>query len=122
VLSPQLAPKFAGIERADSIAMDFHKWMHVPYDAGFILVRSAQWQVETFADLNQSYWRASRRPVGRLALAVRPGAGPVAGISRPQGVDEPEGTGRGQAGQAMAESCERAQYLAARIAASPSWS
>jgi glutamate/tyrosine decarboxylase-like PLP-dependent enzyme len=38
-LSPQLAPLFAGIERADSIATDPHKWLYVPYEAGATLVR-----------------------------------------------------------------------------------
>jgi glutamate/tyrosine decarboxylase-like PLP-dependent enzyme len=40
-LAPDLAPKVNGIERADSIAFDFHKWGQAPYDAGFILVRDA---------------------------------------------------------------------------------
>ena len=31
-----------GIERADSIALDFHKWGQVPYDAGFLLVRDGE--------------------------------------------------------------------------------
>ena len=39
VLAPDLAPRLRGIERADSLAFDFHKWGQVPYDAGFILVR-----------------------------------------------------------------------------------
>src|ERR1035441_6691533 len=37
-LAPDLAPKLNGIERADSVAFDFHKWGQAPYDAGFILV------------------------------------------------------------------------------------
>jgi aromatic-L-amino-acid/L-tryptophan decarboxylase len=49
VMSPALAPKFAGIERADSIAFDFHKWIQVPYDAGCLIVRDAELHRSTFA-------------------------------------------------------------------------
>lgn len=36
---PSLAPLFSGMERADSIAADPHKWLYVPYEAGAVLVR-----------------------------------------------------------------------------------
>jgi aromatic-L-amino-acid decarboxylase len=49
IFSDSLRPLLAGIERADSIAFDFHKWAHVPYDAGFILVRDGEAQRRTFA-------------------------------------------------------------------------
>jgi aromatic-L-amino-acid decarboxylase len=49
MLSPELAPRLKGLERADSIAFDFHKWGQVPYDAGFLLVRDGQRHQETFA-------------------------------------------------------------------------
>lgn len=47
--SPVLAPLLRGIQRADSIALDFHKWGQVPYDAGFLLVRDGARHREAFA-------------------------------------------------------------------------
>lgn len=38
-LSPALRPVVAGMERADSLAFDLHKWMYMPYEVGCILVR-----------------------------------------------------------------------------------
>lgn len=39
VFSDALRLKVAGIERADSISFDAHKWMYAPYPASFLLVR-----------------------------------------------------------------------------------
>jgi aromatic-L-amino-acid/L-tryptophan decarboxylase len=49
VLSDELKPLLKGIERADSIAFDFHKWMHVPYDAGCVLVRRGDLHKASFS-------------------------------------------------------------------------
>ncbi len=49
VLSPALAPRLAGLENADSIALDFHKWGQVPYDAGFLIVRDGERHRAAFA-------------------------------------------------------------------------
>ncbi|MBV2234769.1 MAG: aspartate aminotransferase family protein [Sterolibacterium sp.] len=49
MLAPDIAPHLAGIERADSIAFDFHKWLQVPYDAGFVLVRDGNRHFDSFA-------------------------------------------------------------------------
>jgi glutamate/tyrosine decarboxylase-like PLP-dependent enzyme len=39
VVDPQLAPAYAGLERADSLVLDPHKWLGVPVDCGCLLVR-----------------------------------------------------------------------------------
>ena len=39
-LSPDLRPLLSGLERADSLAFDLHKWMYMPYEIGCALVRS----------------------------------------------------------------------------------
>ena len=49
ILSADIAPLLKGIERADSIAFDFHKWGQVPYDAGFVLVKDGDLHRSAFA-------------------------------------------------------------------------
>ena len=39
MLDPNCRPLFAGIERADSVALDPHKWFSVPVECGCVLVR-----------------------------------------------------------------------------------
>jgi glutamate/tyrosine decarboxylase-like PLP-dependent enzyme len=48
MLAPALRPLLAGIEAADSVAFDFHKWGQVPYDAGCIVVRDGALQLAAF--------------------------------------------------------------------------
>lgn len=48
-LSPKHAAKLEGLERADSLAFDLHKWMSQPYDIGCALVRHADAHKATFS-------------------------------------------------------------------------
>jgi aromatic-L-amino-acid decarboxylase len=40
LLALDLRPLFSGIERADSVAFDPHKWLYVPHSAGCVVVRN----------------------------------------------------------------------------------
>ena len=68
-LAPTLRPLIAGIDKADSIAFDFHKWAHVPYDAGFVLVKNPALHLRAFAH-EESYLK--RAPSGLAAGDVWP--------------------------------------------------
>jgi len=59
-LSPALRPLLRGIEQADSVAFDFHKWAQVPYDAGCVLVRDPARQMAAFAQ-HSAYLRREAR-------------------------------------------------------------
>jgi aromatic-L-amino-acid/L-tryptophan decarboxylase len=49
VLAGNVRPQLAGMERADSIALDLHKWMHIPFEAGCVVVRSESAHRGTFS-------------------------------------------------------------------------
>ena len=49
VLADSVKPLLRGIERADSVALDLHKWLHVPFEAGCVLVRDAETHRRTFS-------------------------------------------------------------------------
>lgn len=45
---PEKRPQFAGIERADSVTVDPHKWLYVPFECGSVLVNDGGALGDTF--------------------------------------------------------------------------
>jgi glutamate/tyrosine decarboxylase-like PLP-dependent enzyme len=48
-ISPALRPLVAGLDEADSLGFDLHKWMYLPFDCACVLVRDAAVHRATFA-------------------------------------------------------------------------
>jgi glutamate/tyrosine decarboxylase-like PLP-dependent enzyme len=66
-LSPKLQPVVAGMEQADSLAFDLHKWMYLPYEIGCALVRDRQSHRDAF-ELTPSYLTSTTRGIAVAAL------------------------------------------------------
>ena len=49
-LAPQLRPRLVGLDQADSLTFDLHKWGQVPYDAACLLVRDGDLHRATFQE------------------------------------------------------------------------
>ncbi len=118
ILSPALRSLVAGIEQADSLAFDMHKWLHVPYDAGCILVRDQALQVATFGGRADYLTTGSALAGGDLwpadlgiDLSRNFRALKVWFTIKEQGLNA--------LGEAITENCRLAQYFAAKAAQYP---
>tara|TARA_R110000868_G_scaffold34248_28_gene123766 strand:- start:4883 stop:6355 length:1473 start_codon:yes stop_codon:yes gene_type:complete len=49
MLSKQVKPQLQGIERADSVALDLHKWLHMPFEVGCVLIKDEESHKNTFS-------------------------------------------------------------------------
>jgi aromatic-L-amino-acid decarboxylase len=49
ILDPQVSPLFAGLERADSVALDPHKWLATPIECSCAIVREGELLRQTFS-------------------------------------------------------------------------
>ena len=66
VLDPNTKPLFAGMERADSIALDPHKWLSVPVECGCVLVRDGQLLRSAFSLVPPYIRTESGKGIGNL--------------------------------------------------------
>lgn len=117
--APAVRPRLSGLRRADSLAFDFHKWLHVNFDAGCVLVRDHDLHRAAFTH-NPDY----------LAKADR---GLSAGPDWPKdyGPELSRGFralkvwahviehGTDKLGEAIARNVEQAQYLGGLVEADP---
>jgi len=115
ILDPERRHLVRGIEQADSLAFDFHKWLHSPYDAGCALIRDGIDLFSTFS-VHQSYLANTERGCAGdkpwfCDLGIE--------LSRPFRALKVWVTlkehGTIKLGQKIADNCQQAQYLASLL-------
>lgn len=119
MLAPDIAPRLRGIEQADSIAFDFHKWGQVPYDAGFILVRDGALHQAAFASPAAYLKREARGMAAGSPWPCDFGPDLSRGFRALKTWFTLKVYGAEQLGRSISHTCEVARHLAQRIEASP---
>jgi len=119
ILAPDLAPRLQGIESADSLAFDFHKWGQVPYDAGFILVRDGVLHRQTFAASAPYLRKELRGLAGGAPWPCDYGPDLSRGFRALKTWFTLKVYGTEALGAVISRACELARYLQSRIAATP---
>ncbi len=117
-LSPETRGLVDGLQRADSLAFDFHKWMYVNYEAGCVLLRDADAHRRTFA-AGGEYLRPLPRGVGARADTA---GGRGIQLSRGFKALKPwmmlRQHGAEKFGRLVAQNVRQARYFASRVDAS----
>ena len=119
MLSENLRPRLNGISRADSLAFDFHKWWHVNYAVGFVLIRHGADHLRAFT-MQAEYLAGQKRGLAaggpwptdygpELSRGFR--ALKVWTVLMEHGADK--------LGASINENCDLAQYLGKAVIAEP---
>jgi glutamate/tyrosine decarboxylase-like PLP-dependent enzyme len=119
VLAPALAPRLAGLENADSVALDFHKWGQVPYDAGFLLVRDSARHLDAFAAPAAYLRRESRGLAAGSPWPCDLGPDLSRGFRALKTWFTLKAFGTDKLGAMIERTCALARYLEAKVSAEP---
>lgn len=119
MLSPALAPRLAGLQAADSVALDFHKWGQVPYDAGFLLVRDSERHLEAFAAPAVYLRRETRGLAAGSPWPCDLGPDLSRGFRALKTWFTLKAFGTDRLGAMIARTCALARYLEAKVLAEP---
>jgi aromatic-L-amino-acid decarboxylase len=115
ILSPEHRGRLAGIERADSLAFDFHKWLHVQYDAGCVLVRRGDLQRAAFGFHAGYLERAPRGLAGGAPWFCELGPELSRGFRALKVWFTLKEHGTKRLGAAIGANCRQAEHLATRV-------
>jgi aromatic-L-amino-acid decarboxylase len=119
ILSERLRPRLSGLKRADSLAFDFHKWLHVNYDAGFILMRSEEDHRRTFSERPEYLKGAERGLAAGNPWPVEYGPELSRGFRALKVWSQLAEHGTRKLGAMITQNCEQAAYLGELVQAHP---
>ena len=138
---PRWPAPLTGLDRADSLVLDPHKWLFQPYEIGCVLMREPGLLERTFS-LSGVYLRDTRRRRGQLPRPLRPAhaqprarsscgcrsassASPPSARRSPTGSRSPSTRRRrcapGRAGRSSRRPSSRSSASAARASTRPAW-
>jgi aromatic-L-amino-acid decarboxylase len=119
VLSERLRPRLSGLKRADSLAFDFHKWLHVNYDAGFILMRCEESHRRAFSERPEYLKGAERGLAAGNPWPVEYGPELSRGFRALKVWTQLAEHGTAKLGALITQNCEQAAYLGELVDAHP---
>jgi aromatic-L-amino-acid decarboxylase len=117
VLSDRLRPRLTGLQRADSLAFDFHKWLHVNCDAGFILMRSEEHHHRAFSERPEYLKGAERGLAAGNPWPVEYGPELSRGFRALKVWAQLAEHGTTKLGALITQNCEQAAYLSELVGA-----
>src|SRR5215213_5923252 len=118
-LSEQLQDRVRGIELADSLAFDLHKWGYLPFECACLLVRNAELHRSTFAITASYLGESNRGPIaGGLPFADR-GIDLTRGFKALKVWLTLKAHGVRKVGDLIEQNVDQAQYLANLVHAHP---
>lgn len=118
-LCEKLRHRLAGVEYADSIAFDFHKWMHVTYSVACLLVRDGAEHLAAFQTAH-AYLRGEQKGVaGGAPWPNDFGVDLSRGFAALAVWMQLKEHGTRRLGDAIERNCLQAQWLGEQVAAAP---
>jgi aromatic-L-amino-acid decarboxylase len=117
ILTPEFREILAPIARADSIAFDFHKWLHVPYDAGCVLLQDEAAHRRTFSARHDYIGHSARGLSGGDPWFCEYGPEMSRGFRALKIWFTLQTVGLARLGELIARNCRQAQALGAMVQA-----
>lgn len=115
-LAPRHRDLLAGLEAADSVALDPHKWMHAPFEVGCVLIRDSVAHLRSFS-LHQEYLETATRGVASGRWLYEYGLQTSRGFRALKIWMMLKEHGADKFGRIIDQNIDQARYFAAQLAA-----